>query len=102
MGMMSYVVGIRKPDDKWKKYKKIIDALEESGLTWEDAPKDVKEFFGWDRPDPDGISITLASKYGNDNHECCQLHEEEMEDGFVIDISKLPKNITHIKFLNSY
>lgn len=102
MGMSSSVYGIRKPDDKWKKYKKIIDTLETAGLSWEDAPDEVLEFFGHSQPDPDGITVEFGSDYMPQKHECCSEYSDECSTGFIIDISKLPKNITHIKFTNSW
>jgi hypothetical protein len=103
MGASTSVYGIRKPDKKWLEYKKIIDSLEDAGLTWEDAPDEVKDFFGWDRPDPDGISIRLGGQYGDDLHEAVSLHDaNDYEDGYVIEIAKLPENITHIKVVTSY
>ena len=100
--MSSNVYGIRKPDKKWLEYKKVIDTLKEAGLSWEDAPKEVLEFFGYNEPDPDGITIEFGSDYKPSKHECCSSIKEDMVDGFIIDISKLPKNITHIRFVNSY
>jgi len=104
MGASTYVIGIRKPDEKWLKYKKIMDTLEEAEMSWEDAPKEVLEFFGYERPDPDGISVILGSEYGGDFHfhECCSRHSADSQDGYIIDIEKLPKNITHIKVITSY
>ena len=102
MGASTSIYGIRKPDEKWLKYKKIIDTLEEAGMSWEDAPEEVLEFFGHDKPDPDGISIRLGSQYGNRQDPCISKHNEEAEDGYIIEIAKLPKNITHIKVITSY
>ena len=101
MGMSSRVVGIRMPDAEWFKNKAIIDALEKAGYSYDHAPDNVLEFFNHERPDDKGITIRLGSDYG-ELHECCEKHREDMEDGYVIDISKLPKNITHIRFINSY
>ena len=94
--------GIRKPDETWLKYKGIIDSLEAAGLSWEDAPDEVLDFFDHEPPDPQGITVELGSEYQGSKHECCEQWAAEMENGFVIDISKLPKNITHIRFVNSF
>ena len=96
MSMSISVVGIRKPDKKWYEYKKIINALEAAGLTWEDAPNKVQKFFGYDTPNDKGIEVDLRE------HKATTFINEEMVDGFSIDISKLPENITHIQFRNCY
>jgi len=102
MGASTSIYGIRKPDEKWLKYKKIIDTLEEAGMSWEDAPEEVMEFFGYDKPDPDGISMRLGGQYSEKFDPCLSVHNGEAEDGYIIDIAKLPKSITHIKIITSY
>jgi hypothetical protein len=102
MGMSSRIQGIREPDEKFKKFIKIIKSLEDAGLSWEDAPEEIQKFFDYDEPNHEGILIEMGSTYGRILHESVTLHKEEMEDGFVVDISKLPKNITKIRFVNNY
>lgn len=88
---------IRKPDAKWKKMKNAFDACEAAGV---EPPKDVWEFFNHARPDDKGITIAVGDPKGT------TWSEDDHTDGVVvsdyggrieIDVSKIPKNITHIR-----
>lgn len=91
MGMNTSVTGFRKPDKEFFKMKKVWDACKEANVP---IPDDVEEYFDYSRPDNTGIELSLK-KY-------VEEVKGDMEEGFQIEISKLPKNITHIKFTNSY
>jgi len=92
MGMSTSVIGFREPDEKWRKMKQIYDACVDAGV---DIPKDVDEFFNWEPPSDEGIKVDIdkiCERYAP--HEAC--------DGYKIEISKLPENVTHICFWNSW
>ena len=93
MGMHSYVLGFREPDERWRQMKSVWDACKAADI---DVPQEVEMFFGGEAPDPSGIEI------GFHKHPCCSEYKSEMRDGFEIDISKLPDNITKIRFVNAY
>lgn len=91
--MFSYVKGIKPPDDKWKRMKAVYDSCDLAGI---DVPEEVSEYFGWEEPDNKGVVVDL------DKHDCCKKYKADMQDGFEIDLTKLPKDITIIRFVNSY
>jgi len=93
MGMSTHVTGFRPPDEKWKKMKAVHDACVAAGT---DLPKGVDEFFGWDTPDNKGVTVDL------EKDECCKEYNGNAEDGFEIDVTKLPKDVTVIRFYNAY
>jgi len=93
MGMYTFVRGFREPDEKWLKMKAVWEACEEAAT---DIPDDVIDFFDDEEPDEAGITVDL------EEHECCKKYEAEGDSGYEIDISKLPKNITKIRFYNSW
>lgn len=93
MSMSTHVIGIKPPDTKWRKMKAIYDACVEAEI---DPPDEVQKFFVWEKPDPKGVIADIK------NHECCSLYKDNISEGFEIDLKKLPKDITIIRFYNSW
>ena len=60
------------------------------------APKEVCAFFDDMPPDPEGVVIPLSS------HECVSEWYGTDEVGFQVDLSKLPKDVTVLRFYNSW
>lgn len=94
MGMNTHVVGIRPPDEMWKKMKAARDACVAADVP---IPDEVMEFFNYEEPDSAGVLIDLE-----DYESCCEKWGAEGKQGFEIDLSKLPENIKLIRFFNSY
>ena len=94
MGMSTSVVGFKPPDKKWEKMKKIYDACEESGVT---VPEEVDDFFGDKPPDNTGVRVELEQ-----NKRCCSKYSAESQNGFEINVDKLPKDVVIIRFVNSF
>lgn len=93
MGMSTYVIGIKPPDAKWKKMKEAYDACEAAGV---DPPKAVTDFFNGEEPDASGVVVQIK-----DSKAVTEWHAE-MESGYQVDLTKLPKDITAIRFYNSW
>jgi hypothetical protein len=93
MGMSTHVVGIRPPDAKWTQMKAVWDACKLAGV---EPPDEVLEFFDHAPPDPAGIRVELEGK------PCIRAFNDDMRQGFEVDISKLPKNVTVVRFYNSW
>lgn len=91
MGMSTHVVGFKPPNEKWRKMKSIYDACEEAGVT---APDEVYDFFEDCKPDPAGVQVDLKKVVKPWHDEC--------SDGFEIDLKALPKDVTVIRFFNSW
>jgi hypothetical protein len=93
MGMSTHVDGIKASEAKWKKMKKVWDTCAEAGV---DIPSEVRDYFEDENPDDAGVVVDLegtdaVSKYSADG-----------SSGFVIELNKLPKDLTHIRFFNSW
>lgn len=90
MSMSLSVTGYKPPDNKWKKMKAIWDACEEAEIK---LPVEVERFFGGYDPDDSGVEVDL------DGTSCCSSYREEMEQGFEIEVAKLPKDVKVIRFV---
>lgn len=92
MGMSTHITGFRPPDKEWEGKAAAFRACEEAGV---DPPKELWRFFGFERPDDNGVSVDLTdaiTEYDN----CDGQHS------FEVDLSKVPSQLTHIRFVNSY
>jgi hypothetical protein len=54
------------------------------------------EFFDWRAPSESGIEVEL------EDHECVSKYNAEMQDGYEIDLKKVPANVQFIRVYNSY
>lgn len=92
MSMSTYVVGFNKPDDgNFQKYKAVWDACNKAGV---DIPEDVCNYFGGDEPDDSGMQVDIS--------DAVTEYSENMVEGYEVDITKLPKGVSVIRFFNSY
>lgn len=93
MGMSTHVIGIGRADDKHKRMFKAYEACIAADVP---VPDDINEYFDYDTPNEMGREIELR------RGDSCTEYKAEMRDGYDIEIAKLPKDITHIRFFNSY
>jgi len=96
MGRRTYVVGFKKPDERWRQRKAIYDACEAANI---EPPEEVCRYFEGDKPDPAGVNVSHAAL-----RECGAVTEweEDMSNGYEVDVTKLPPDVTVIRFVNSY
>lgn len=100
MSMSTCVEAIRPPNEKWKKMKAAYDACKAAGAS---IPDDVDDFFNGEPPDDrGGVVVMHVSKYDKMLPDWVTKVDREMQDGFEIDISKLPRDVTVVRFTNSY
>ena len=91
--MSTHVVGFRPADEKWNKMKKIWNACESAGV---EIPKKVDDFFNNEAPgDKPGIEVELKSAVR-------PWSSKFAEEGYEVDIAKLPPDVKVIRFYNSY
>lgn len=95
MSMTTTVRGFRPPDEKWKKMKAVWDSCQKAGI---EVPDDVQAFFDYSAPDPRGVEVDLtegkkaaAKEWGDSDRQ-----------GYEVDLSRLPKGISFIRFYNSW
>lgn len=93
MSMRTHVVGFAPPDDKWKRMRAVWEACETAGVS---APPEVIEFFDGIEPNEQGIEIDLK------DHDCVSEYKAEMQNGFEIDLRKVPANVQYVRFYNSF
>lgn len=92
MGVSTKVIGIKPADEKYKQMKKIWDSCNEAGI---DVPGEVEEFFNFEEPDNSGIRVELKKDVAYD-------YSGYAEAGIEVDLSKLPKDIKILRFVNSW
>ena len=95
MGMCTHIYGFRKPDKKFQIMKNIYDLCTEANI---DIPDKVQEFFGWEAPEDTGIKVFLVFL----EEVIEDVKGFEMKDAWQIEVSKIPKGVTHIRFENIY
>ena len=91
--MSSHIMGIKPPDEKWKKMKAIWDSCTAAGI---DVPEEVSEFFGDEEPDDAGVEVGLGEEEGVTDYEA------DCREGFEVDLSKLPADVKIVRFWNAY
>lgn len=91
MGMDISIKGVKAPTPEFNKKLAAYQAMEAAELP---IPAELEEYFGEDGPDEDGVIVDI-----DDATEGDLMYE----DGEVlIDLSKLPEGVTHIKVIASY
>lgn len=93
MGMSTNIEAIRPPDEKWKKMKAIFDSCKNANI---DPPDEIWDFFNGEPPSDLGVVIEI------ENTDAVEKVSEDMRDGFIVDLTELPKDVKYIKFYNSY
>jgi hypothetical protein len=91
MSMSTTVVGFRPPDEKWQKMKAAWDGCKQAGV---EPPREVTKFFEDYDPDPKGVRVNINA--------AVVIYKDDMEEGLEVDIRKLPKDVTIVRFVNSW
>lgn len=91
--MSVFVVGLRPPDDHWKRMKTAYDACFSAGVT---IPEDVIEFFHGETPEEDGIAVDLEKT------DCVKDWHDGLREGVEVELSKLPQDIRCIRFYTAW
>lgn len=93
MGMSMHVVGFKPADDKFKKMKAVWDACKQAGIS---LPTEAVQFFDGNPPDERGVRVDIRDS------DCAWDYESQSCRGFEVDVKKLPKDVTIIRFIVSY
>lgn len=91
MSMNTYVIGIRPPDEKFRKMLDAYKACSDAGI---EPPDEVLDFFEGETPDPKGVHLEITSAESK--------WAEDAAEGIEVDLSKLPKDVSIIRFVNSW
>jgi hypothetical protein len=96
VSMPTRVIAFKPPGEKWQRMRAVYDACTAAGI---DVPGEVMGFFDHMPPDPAGVEIserTLRDKGAVTDWSA------DMAAGFEVDVTKLPRDVTVIRFYNSY
>ncbi len=90
--MSSHVVGYRKKDGRWAEMEAVWAACDAAGL---ETPEVVLDFFGGEDPfGKPGAEVDIKGAVSEHMGEC--------ENGFEVDLEKLPEGLRWIRFVNAY
>ncbi len=95
MGMSSRVTGFKPPNLKWRQMKAIYDACELADVS---IPDEVDRYFEGERPDESGVAVSLTYPL----HEAVKEYRDDMEQGYEVDLTKLPPDVKILRFVNSW
>lgn len=96
MSISYHVIGIKPPDEKWKRMKAVYDACMEADTS---IPDEVTDFFEDQIPDDNGVVVHLANDYKDtERHQSVKQISKPGLAGFNIDIAKLSKDVSIIRF----
>lgn len=94
MGASMHIKGIREPDEEFKAMAEVYFACKKAGIG---VPDRVQEFFDWQEPNQNGVLVDLDLSPAVNTY-----NDGDSREGFDVEIEKLPKNITHIRFYLSW
>jgi hypothetical protein len=92
MSMSTHIVGFKAPDKKWNEMKAIWDACKRAKIN---VPDEVDEYFDFQEPDDSGVLVNL-------DQVAVRWNDGDMCSGLEIPVHSLPKDLTSIRFYNSY
>lgn len=89
MGMSTYVIGFKPPDETWDRMKAVWDACDKAGIL---PPREVEDYFEGETPDPAGVKAKIT----------VVPYEGDAEEGFEIMVDDIPDDVKIIRFVNSW
>ncbi len=93
MSMSTHVIGIKPPDDDYRKYKNIYDACVRANVQ---IPEEVDKFFDYQEPDDEGVLVEI------EENGAAYEYNDNSSSGYEVDLSLLPKDVKVIRFYNSW
>lgn len=94
MSMSTWIEAFKPPGEKWARMRAVWDACMEAGV---EVPPEVDGYFEGMAPDPAGVEIQDFR-----NSPAVSGWKDGMRQGFEVDVTKLPKDVTVIRFYNSW
>ncbi len=96
MSMSTHICGFKPADEKWKLMKAIWDACAAAKVK---PPDEVEQFFEGCDPDPAGV---VVSEEELEKAGAVKEYASSSESGYEVDVSKLPKGVKILRFINSW
>jgi hypothetical protein len=87
--MSTHIVGFKLPGEKWYHMRAIWDGCKKANI---DIPKEVLKYFNHEEPNDTGVEVELPHHKWSDH----------MKAGLEIEVESIPKDITLIRFYNSW
>ena len=94
MSMSTYIKAfIPDTDKEYQKHKMIWEVCDEANVS---LPKETEEYFkGYNEPE-EKLEVVLIKNI----HYC--NYDADSQNGFEVDLTKLPEGVTKLRFINSY
>jgi len=89
MSMSTHIVGFAEPTDEYRKKARAWHACKEAGV---DIPDELLDYFE-DGPDPNGHEVDVPKTEWSTDYGA---------EGFEVRVADIPKNVTVIRFYNSW
>jgi hypothetical protein len=101
MSMSMHCEAVKPADENYKRKAEAYRACEAAGIG---IPDELLKFFDDEPPDATGTKQTLGTGHSApDNlHPSCAKYKADMEEGFEVDITKLPEGTRFVRFYCSY
>lgn len=98
MSVHTYVQLGRDIDEKTQKYQKILDACNDAGI---EPPSEVRIFF--EELDDDDIELEDGVLWEDTATDAISKYNTDDARSIIsVDLSKLPEDVKHVRFVNSY
>lgn len=99
MSMSMHVYAVNPADDDYRLKVEAWRACRAAGIV---IPPDLARFFNDEDPDPTGVVEHLSHNYSKDPHPSVAKYNADMQEGFEVDISKLPEGTRFVRFVCSW
>lgn len=90
------IVAFRPADEMWRRMKAVWDACLTAGIN---LPAEVERYFNGEAPDPHGVEL---AEHQLREAGAVRDWEADMCEGFEVDVSKLPPEVTVVRFYINY
>jgi len=97
MSVSMHVYAIKPADEDYRRKAEAYRACRAAGVR---IPDQLSMFFNGEEPDPTGMTQQLDDS--RNAHPSCATYRRDGEDGFEIDIAKLPEGTRFIRFYCSW
>lgn len=101
MSMSMHVLAVKPADENYKRKAEAYRACKAARIP---IPAELEEFFDGGEPDPTGVTQHLGHGYTKPSelHPSVAKYKAEMEEGFEVDITKLPEGTRFVRFYCSW
>lgn len=99
MSMSTHVEGFIEQTDEYRKMIEVLRACKVAGIQ---APDEVYEFFGHDLPPENTWYSSLGERIDLTKSGIANAFSGDMEEGYTVYLSRIPKGVVAIRFTNRF